>query len=222
MFQQLPNLSSSQWDTGGPILGALSNNRWSGGIWVNSGIFKGRNLCLPLDTMISRWLSRNYFYLRIHSPSLIAFFLFFFFYSFMFCFRSFRGIVQHLRSMLPHHQDTHRRFLLVPSCACRLRCCSGHPRETNSSFLKKKKGPFNERYSQKKIKRVEFVNLQRAKVKRKYLKRSNAQQMKMFSLFLHHCRHRSVTTASFRSLDASSRFEAMRDFLFTRVGDSAN
>ncbi len=31
LFQQFMNLSSSQRDMSGPILGALSNNRWSGG-----------------------------------------------------------------------------------------------------------------------------------------------------------------------------------------------
>ncbi len=32
LFQQVLNLSSSQQDMRGPILGALSNNRWSGGV----------------------------------------------------------------------------------------------------------------------------------------------------------------------------------------------
>jgi hypothetical protein len=30
LFQQFLNLSSSQWDVSGPVLGALSNNRWLG------------------------------------------------------------------------------------------------------------------------------------------------------------------------------------------------
>jgi hypothetical protein len=31
LFQKFLNLSSSQWDMSGPVFGALSNNRWSGG-----------------------------------------------------------------------------------------------------------------------------------------------------------------------------------------------
>jgi hypothetical protein len=34
LFQQFLNLSSSQRDLSGPILGDLSNNRWSGGISI--------------------------------------------------------------------------------------------------------------------------------------------------------------------------------------------
>ncbi len=38
LFQQFLNLSSTQRDMGGPILGALSNNRWSGGTSTESCI----------------------------------------------------------------------------------------------------------------------------------------------------------------------------------------
>ncbi len=82
LFRQFLNLWNSQWDMSGPILGALSNNRWSRGINQDGSficslleqLFRTRSNGCPVFQVLLGWFIRRHY--QILPPTYLLLFCF--------------------------------------------------------------------------------------------------------------------------------------------------